>query len=285
LIPKQKGCYYDSEHYIFSVDNNIQTIVAGSGAVDVSNVQRTIKEYLYTKGPAVGGFIIFANFTSKVQSGMHKGNSVFNLINGGVYLEKANYSTYRGAMGEEITEGLTFSSSNTESENVLGGHAIAIMGWGVQPHIRVGNGPNDFADVPYWYCRNSWGTKWGMNGGYFKIAMYPYNRKSQFSKIVDIMTPDGRRMRLGGVLAVTVSKAPELSKLPSNPQPPMLGSLNRDMAFYKADEDEVVAKSPEIVPPVKHGEGTEGGSSDNWNIYALLILFVVIVLFVLIRRQ
>jgi hypothetical protein len=65
----------------------------------------------------------------------------------------------------------------------------------------------------------------------------------------------------------------------------MLGSLNRDMAFYKADEDEVVAKSPEIVPPVKHGEGTEGGSSDNWNIYALLILFVVIVLFVLIRRQ
>ncbi len=212
LIPKDRGCYFDSEHYIFKIDSNIRTIVAGSGAIDVSNVQRTVKEYIYTTGPAVGGYIIFRNFTAKVPFGPHKGNSTFNVINGGVYLEKANYAQYRGEYGEHITEGLTFSSSNTDSDNYAGGHAISIMGWGIQPRIRVGNGPNDIADVPYWYCRNSWGTKWGMNGGYFKIAMYPYNRKSQFTKIVELMTPQGQHIRLGGVLAFTVSNPPVFEK-------------------------------------------------------------------------
>ncbi len=37
-----------------------------------------------------------------------------------------------------------------------GGHAIKILGWGVE------NGMN------YWLCANSWGPSWGMNG-FFKI--------------------------------------------------------------------------------------------------------------------
>ena len=37
-----------------------------------------------------------------------------------------------------------------------GGHAIKILGWGVE------NG------VKFWYCANSWGTGWGL-GGFFKI--------------------------------------------------------------------------------------------------------------------
>lgn len=38
----------------------------------------------------------------------------------------------------------------------LGGHAIRILGWGVEE------------DTPYWLCANSWNTDWGDNG-YFKI--------------------------------------------------------------------------------------------------------------------
>jgi cathepsin B len=38
----------------------------------------------------------------------------------------------------------------------LGGHAIKILGWGVE------NG------TPYWLCANSWNESWGDNG-YFKI--------------------------------------------------------------------------------------------------------------------
>ncbi|XP_074601539.1 cathepsin B-like [Brevipalpus obovatus] len=42
------------------------------------------------------------------------------------------------------------------SQDYLGGHAIRILGWGVEN------------DVPYWLAANSWNTTWG-DHGYFKI--------------------------------------------------------------------------------------------------------------------
>jgi len=43
-----------------------------------------------------------------------------------------------------------------ETGEYVGGHAIKILGWGVE------NGTD------YWLCENSWGDKWGMDG-FFKI--------------------------------------------------------------------------------------------------------------------
>ena len=40
--------------------------------------------------------------------------------------------------------------------NFLGGHAVKIVGWGVE------------GGVNYWVCANSWSTNWGENG-YFRI--------------------------------------------------------------------------------------------------------------------
>jgi cathepsin B len=37
------------------------------------------------------------------------------------------------------------------------GHAVVLMGWGVEK------------DIPYWLVMNTWGDYWGENGGYFKI--------------------------------------------------------------------------------------------------------------------
>lgn len=54
---------------------------------------------------------------------------------------------------------LTYKSGvyiHTGGGAALGGHAIKIMGWGVEN------------DIPYWLCANSWNTDWGMQG-FFKI--------------------------------------------------------------------------------------------------------------------
>jgi cathepsin B len=40
----------------------------------------------------------------------------------------------------------------------LGGHAISIVGYGV----------DEKSGLPYWKCKNSWNILWG-DGGYFKI--------------------------------------------------------------------------------------------------------------------
>ncbi|OTF79247.1 hypothetical protein BLA29_014489 [Euroglyphus maynei] len=42
------------------------------------------------------------------------------------------------------------------SNQAMGGHAIKILGWGVE------NG------TPYWLCANSWNSDWG-DEGFFKI--------------------------------------------------------------------------------------------------------------------
>jgi cathepsin B len=41
---------------------------------------------------------------------------------------------------------------------MLGGHAVTIIGWGVEEGTK------------YWLCQNSWGAEWG-DQGYFKIKI------------------------------------------------------------------------------------------------------------------
>lgn len=43
------------------------------------------------------------------------------------------------------------------SGSFLGGHAIKIIGWGVD------------GSTPYWIIANSWGTTWGINGFFWML--------------------------------------------------------------------------------------------------------------------
>jgi hypothetical protein len=225
LVPGQCGCYYGGSkvrHYMYSIDKKVRVVAIDNGATTTANLRDTVRKHIYTRGPVLVGYFVMKNFSS----------GYFTEINGGVYFERANY-----VPGST----LTFSDSEVGGYNYKGSHAVAIIGWGVAKNILYDNDKR--GDVPYWYCRNSWGSKWGADNGYFKMAMYPYNKLSQFGKIVDIVDGQNQTHRCGGIITFTVSEPPKKAVLQSLTSAP--SSLLRDKNYYTQDEDMVIKDPPE----------------------------------------
>lgn len=87
----------------------------------LSEDEMKIKEEIYKFGPVVSGFIVYDNF-----------------ING--------------------YDGLSIYMGPKKDSKPTGGHAIKIVGWGIDNGIK------------YWIIANSWGKDWG-EGGYFKMKI------------------------------------------------------------------------------------------------------------------
>lgn len=169
LIPPC-GCYSPPSHFLYYVKN--QNVIYRD---ETPNVVDLVKSHIYNHGPVLGGYHVFDNFFSGDYSKSK-----------GVYLEDVDYNGPAYFLGS--------------GPNWKGSHAVAIIGWGVEKGIKIREGTQEkVADVPYWLVRNSWGPNWGNSGGYFKIAMYPFNKKAQFEKIVDVQTPGGLA-RTGGII-------------------------------------------------------------------------------------
>ncbi len=182
LIPTKGACYdSSSRHYLYFIDTPTSMSI-GTDGLTGEDFTNTVKKHIYYHGPVQGGFLVFNNFMS----------GAFTKVNGGVYLEDGDYS------GGQVK----FDPNQLDMINYKGCHAIAIIGWGIEKNVVVDNYGNK-KDIPYWYCRNSWTEKWG-DGGYFKMAMYPYNNVVQFDKTVLI---NGETA--GGMIMITASKPPE----------------------------------------------------------------------------
>lgn len=225
LVPNC-GCYDASvPHYLFKIDNP-DSLAIGEGGITEAQYFSTVKKHIFKKGPVLGGYLVFQNFK----------RGSFTKINGGVYLENCSY---------DKAGPLSFDPKETSSDYYMGSHAVAIVGWGVQKNIIVDNNGTK-KDVPYWYCRNSWTDKWGDNG-YFKIAMYPYNKMAQFDKFVVIQSK-GNRFRGGGICLFNVTKPPQ--KL-------SLKQLNKQFLTAKR------LKSSEFYSTETHDDGSSSFTTSN----------------------
>lgn len=177
LIPKNCGCYYPDDHYLYRITDAQHLVAKNDG--DTSKVVETVKYHILSYGPVGGAYIVMSNFPP----GKYEKS-------GGVYLEDVDYTSPKEYYLKTPAK-------------PIGGHLVAVMGWGVAKNVRHKNKQKQdvHGDVPYWYCRNSWKPTWGSDGGYFKIAMYPFNKISQFERSVIVRTKGGS-LTNGGMVTI-----------------------------------------------------------------------------------
>lgn len=249
LIPSGKACYYPTDqHLLYKIKAPEISVVESDNDIDshITNV----KKHIYKYGSVSGGFIVLNNFMS----------GAFTHVNGGVYLENGDYNNMKNGM-------LTFDNNIVSMTNYMGCHAIAIVGWGIEKNITVDNNGTK-KDVPYWHCRNSWTDKWG-DKGYFKMAMYPYNKVVQFDKKITISNSGS----IGGIAMFNVLGAPETGNFKQiNP----IGKLENTKDYYESE--------PTPVNFVDKKNGNKNKINNNKLKYLIFILIVLIIFVYLYKR-
>lgn len=211
LIPPE-GCYFDSRYFLYELEDVYSMTVSDS--VKIFETQNIIKQHIMIRGPVVAGFLIMEDFI----------DGSFARAGTGIYLEKSPHKSTEKKIAYSI-----------EKDAIVGSHSVVIVGWGIEKNAKY---KEKTVNLPYWFCRNSWGSDWGENG-YFKLAMYPYNRVCQVSKLVKVIHK-GKIKEVGGVTGFKVSKPPKLvkfSKTLKDSQNDLRKFMKMDYSHYELDEN------------------------------------------------
>lgn len=247
------GCYFSNDKFMYYLDRGTDTFSISLPEVSAETFRQTVKAHLMDFGPAIGGYVVLQNFLS----GKH------TRVNGGVYFDRADYASYREGSPLTFDDRLTLDSE--------GLHAVTIVGWGVAKNVLYDNEAR--GDVPFWHCRNSWGTAWG-DRGYFKIAMYPFNRVAQFDKVVNV-TLNRQVARIGGMIMIRATTAP-ISESKETINRRFIDKINKSKedAYYDVD-----ASSEEVVIPQENEKiiiTSDMKSDATYGWIALLVLICLI---------
>jgi hypothetical protein len=119
-------------------------------AYKLPNDMKTIQKEIIERGPVTSGFVVYADFQYDFGSdkmGGQKYTKGMNPIGNLIYMHVDKKGSGSGSTG-------------SGSDDVYGGHAITIVGWGTYHHTENGK----LYKIPYWICLNSWGADWGHSG-------------------------------------------------------------------------------------------------------------------------
>jgi hypothetical protein len=246
----------------------------GINPPDPSGVSK-IKDHLLNNGTAVTGFLVFRNW----MTGAGKNFSDTN----GVYLDSESY----GAPSKDTDSGPDCNNSIQDNNYCcIGGHAVCIVGWGIEKSVYRPSTGETLSDVPFWFVRNSWGPQ-ALTQGFFKIAMADKKRNINFNSAYEVLQyygndNTGSPIVQGGVLLfepayITPFDAP--SKLQCNPNALYDKEEPKDPKFpVKGVSPVPVVPSPLPIPPDPVPKNPETSSSGNNKIWIILFIIIAIIL-------
>lgn len=132
-----------------------------------------IKADLFTYGPVVGAYAVYADFLLAGQN---------------------NFAATKGVYINKQTGDNPYGGDASAPTQIMGFHAVTIVGWGEQE-------VPGFGTVPYWDVQNSWGTGWA-DGGFWKHAMSDKERDINWKTGMDIPAMfdlgNGQEQEIGG---------------------------------------------------------------------------------------
>lgn len=177
---------------------------------EITNFRNILKSHLKNVGPAIGCFHVFSNLVDRNPSSGITGDFKTAKNPEGVYLECVGINeSFKSLLPTDENQCPNVSADATEL-GLLGAHAVSVIGWGEAPVHKdliapnlvssVPVSPNDpnMVMIPYWWIRNSWGDTYAEKG-FYKKAMYPFNRVCQIERSLIVETSRGAQ-QAGGVV-------------------------------------------------------------------------------------
>jgi|UniRef100_A0A6C0IZI3 hypothetical protein len=262
LIPKCGCIDASNDHLLYKIERPLNLSIKNDD--DTDHFRLVVKTHIKTYGPVLGGFLVFKNF---------KHGKFTNVNNNqeGIYLENGIYTDNK----------TTFTDNYTTAENYMGSHAISIIGWGESKKEIVIDNKGTKKIVPYWVCKNSWTNTWGDNGK-FKMAMYPFNKISQFDKVTVFTMKTGQKAKIGGMVLVKAKEKPQSIKLPQIPNITDSTTLLHPSTFY-GKENKNTKGDPHNAPK-DNNKSNDSKSKGNYRKllqYGFIVILVIIGIFLL----
>jgi hypothetical protein len=166
--------------------------LTNSAALSVTGI-RDIQLEILANGPVVGAMAIFYDFQAGTMPGA------------GAWAPTKNvYCNVQGIYGFYPYNKTRYA--HTEAQ-LMGWHAVAVVGWGLEKDVDDWTMPGRKFDLPYWIVRNSWGAEWNagctVNGGkvklpgHFKIAWTDASKNINTKVYLD----NAQQGQLGGTTA------------------------------------------------------------------------------------
>jgi hypothetical protein len=144
---------------------NLKTYPSGRPYIILTDIL-SMQQEIAAHGPIVATYAIYADFQ----------NGTAALVGDGWAKTRGVYCNVQTTTGRPRPYNGT-RYAGTEDQ-MVGYHAVIIVGWGVERDVPDWERPGSTFDLPYWIVRNSWSEAWNpecqVNGiampGYFKIA-------------------------------------------------------------------------------------------------------------------